>query len=151
MFLLLTHLVAFWDPVIKLIHLSCHSLNYRGECALRKITKKYHVLFSGNGGVDVESWDSKFTLNLRNLEYWDWLLLAVPASVWEFVCHTALVCIALPLINTAAHSSHPLSREKRIHQSPALRYPCSICLAQAVSCISPYRARVEACRCSHTS
>ena len=53
--LLLSHLVAFLDPVIKLIHSSCYSLNYRGECALKTITKKYHVLFSGNEGVDVES------------------------------------------------------------------------------------------------
>jgi hypothetical protein len=39
--------------------------------------------------------------------------------------------------------------EDSIRQSPVLRYPCSILLAQAVSCISPYRARVEACRCAH--
>ena len=57
-----------------------------------------------------------------------------------------MVCIALQLINTAVHNSHPLSREKRIFTNPiATRSPCCIFLAQSVSCISPYRARVILC------
>ena len=31
--------------------------NYLAECPLKTITKWYHAMFSGYGGVDVESWE----------------------------------------------------------------------------------------------
>jgi hypothetical protein len=63
------------------------------------------------------------------------------------VCLPRVCCIALPLINTAAHNCHPLSCEQRIHQSPATSLfpiPCSIFLPLSNLLKEPYIAFVRA-------